>query len=61
MELNELENICEDFEIQMKEMHEHIVKDLDKIEHKKMSPGTREMLVDEEGNKVNLLEELLAV
>ena len=31
MELNELSNICRDFEEQLTDMQEHIVKDLEKI------------------------------
>ena len=42
-------------------MHDHIVSDLEKIEDKKNGNGGLEMVVDEDGNKVNLLEEIVTV
>ena len=35
MELNELANICQDFEEQLSDMQEHILKDIEKIDEKK--------------------------
>lgn len=61
LELKELQNICIDFEQQLIDMQEHLEKDLDKIERKKNSGSASEMLVNEEGQKINLLEELLSV
>lgn len=59
MELKELHNICQDFEEQLTDMHHHILKDMTKIDdRKKFGQGLQDMLVDEEGNPVNLLEEI---
>lgn len=37
MELNELANICKDFEEQLTDMQDHIVADIEKIDEKKNS------------------------
>lgn len=35
MELKELQNICQDFDEQLRDMHHHILKDMTKIDEKK--------------------------
>lgn len=59
-ELHELQNICEDFESQLGDMHNNLKQDIDKIEDKK-ADGAGEMMVDEQGKKINILEEVLQV
>jgi hypothetical protein len=60
LELKELQNICSDFTHQLVDMQDHLMKDLDFIETKKSGSGLSG-LTDEEGSKINLLEELLSV
>ena len=63
MELNELSNICKDFEDQLSDMQDHLVTDIEKIdEKKKQGVGLAEMMVDEfTGKPMNLLEEISTV
>ena len=60
MELNELANICKDFEEQLTDMQDHLVADIEKIDEKKKSgAGLQDMLIDENtGKPMNLLEEI---
>lgn len=63
MELNELSNICKDFEEQLMDMQDHLVADIEKIDEKKKSGmGLADMMVDEfTGKPMNLLEEITNV
>lgn len=62
MELGELQNICKDFEDQLLDMQEHLVSDIERIDEKKRSgQGLQEMLVDENGKPINLLDEINTV
>jgi len=62
LELQELKNICEDFDEKLGDMQEHLIADIEKIGSKaQIQNPLQDMLVDEDGNPVNLLEELLQV
>ena len=55
MELNELANICKDFEEQLTDMQDHLVADIEKIDEKKKSgAGLQDMLIDENTGKFEL-------
>ncbi len=62
MELIELKNIGEDFSEKLGDMQEHLISDIEKITEKsKIESPLQQLLVDENGNPVNLLEELIEV
>ena len=62
MELKELGEICKDFDAQIVDLQEHLTKDIQKLElNKRVQGQITEMLVDEDGNPVNLLEEVIGV
>jgi hypothetical protein len=62
LELVELQNICEDFSDKLHDMQEHLISDIDKIRDKaKIQNPLQDLLIDENGNPVNLLEELMQV
>eukprot|EP00347_Sterkiella_histriomuscorum_P007817 403347449 len=62
LELQELQNICEDFAEKLLDMQEHLINDIEKIDQKRrIQNPLQDLLVDENGNPVNLLEELILV
>ena len=64
-ELNELKSICEDFSDKLADMKDHLEQDMNKIEERKslssIQTSALGALVDENGNPVNLLVELVQV
>lgn len=62
LELSELQNICQDFSEKLGDMQEHLLTDIAKISSKAaIQSPLMELLVDEHGQPVNLLEELMQV
>lgn len=62
LELQELQNICQDFSEKLTDMQEHLITDIDKISNKaSIQNPLQDLLIDENGNPVNLLEELMQV
>ncbi|CDW88775.1 UNKNOWN [Stylonychia lemnae] len=62
LELAELQNICQDFSEKLLDMQEHLIQDIEKIDNKaRIQNPLQDILVDEHGNPVNLLEELIIV
>jgi len=62
MELIELKNITEDFSEKLGDMQRHLISDIEKITEKtKIDNPLADVLVDENGKPVNLLEELMDV
>ena len=62
LELQELQNIGEDFGEKLLDMQEHLISDIEKIQAKaSLHNPVAQLLVDEAGHPVNLLEEMMEV
>lgn len=62
--MSELKSICEDFEEKLRDMKGHLTNDLEKIQERSQlqtileSQSITGSLMDENGNPVNILDEL---
>ncbi len=62
LELEELTNICQDFDQQLFDMHDNVSQELHILDEKSRSNVHTDIrLCDEEGNPINLMDELLKV
>lgn len=66
-ELQELKSICEDFADKLADMKDHLLTDIGKIQERTIlqtkleSESATGTLMDENGNPVNIMEELTSV